>query len=345
MPRRSGGRALTAAASRTLPRVSRRALITGIVGQDGGYLAELLLGEGDEVIGTVRSPDGAFDRAGLSQLEGRVPLLAMDLLDPDSVRRAAAEATPDDIYHLAAPTFVLDAVSRPERTRAAIVGGTEALLAAAGADVRVLLAASSEVFGACESSPQSERTPMRPRNAYGEAKLAVHRMAARERARGRFVVSAITYNHESPRRPSRFVTRSITQGVAEIAASRAERLGVGNQAAVRDWSHARDIVEAMLLALRHEQPDDYVLASGVGHTVGELVELAFAAAGVARRLPSGEDRVYTEERYWRPLEEHPLIGDATKARSLLGWQPQTSFEQLVAEMVAADLARAGVVRA
>jgi GDPmannose 4,6-dehydratase len=203
----------------------------------------------------------------------------------------------------------------------------------------VLLAASSEVFGACEESPQSERTPMRPRNAYGEAKLAVHRMAARERERGRFVVSAITYNHESPRRPPRFVTRSITQGVATIAAGRAERLGVGNQEAVRDWSHARDVVAGMVLALRHEQADDYVLASGAGRTVGELIDLAFAAAGVERRLPSGEDRVFTEERYWRPAEACPLIGDASRARLELDWEPEVSFEQLVTEMVEADMAR------
>src|SRR6185369_725867 len=143
------------------------------------------------------------------------------------------------------------------------------------------------------------------------------------------------------RRPPRFVTRSITQGVAAIAADRAERLGVGNQAAVRDWSHARDVVAGMVLALRHEQPDDYVFASSAGHTVGQLIDLAFAAAGVERHLPSGEDRVYTEERFWRPAEEHPLIGDASRARSVLGWEPQVSFEQLVAEMVAADLAQLG----
>lgn len=322
----------------------RRVLITGVTGQDGGYLAEQLLTDGDEVIGAARTPDDAFERAGLELLAGRVPLLPMDLLDADSIRRAVDEAAPHEIYHLAAPTFVPDAASRPEQTRTAIVDGTEAVLAAAGEDVRVLLVASSEVFGACEESPQRERTPMRPRNAYGEAKLAVHRMAAREREGGRFVVSAITYNHESPRRPPRFVTRSITQGVAAIAAGHAERLGVGNQDAVRDWSHARDVVAGMVLALRHEQPDDYVLASGIGHTVGQLIELAFAAAGVERQLPSGEDRVFTEERYWRPVEAHPLIGDPSHARSALGWEPRVSFEQLVTEMVEADLARAGVAR-
>ena len=316
----------------------RRVLITGVTGQDGSYLAERLLADGDEVIGAVRAPDGAFERAGLEPLAGRVPLLRMELLEPDSIHQAVAEAQPDEIYHLAAPTFVPDAASRPAQTRAAIVDGSEAVLAAAGPDVRVLLAASSEVFGACEASPQSERTPMRPRNAYGDAKLAVHRLGARERERGRFVVSAITYNHESPRRPPRFVTRSITQGVAEIAAGRAERLGVGNQDAVRDWSHARDVVAGMVLALRHEQPDDYVLASGVGHTVSQLLDLAFAVAGVERNLPSGEDRVFTDERYWRPVEACPLIGDPSRARSELGWEPQVSFEQLVAEMVEADLA-------
>jgi GDPmannose 4,6-dehydratase len=324
----------------------RRVLITGLTGQDGGYLAEQLLAAGDEVTGTAQSADGALEAKDLAHLEGHVRLLEADLLDPDSIHRAVREAKPEEIYHLAAPTHVPTARKDPEGTRAAIVGGTEAVLAAAGAlgdEARVLVAASSEVFGDSGASPQTEDTPTRPRNAYGEAKLAAHRLVGELRAGdGRFLVSAIAYNHESPRRPEHFVSRSISSGVAAIAAGRAERLGLGNQRSIRDWSHARDVVAGMVLALRHDTPDDYILASGVGRTVGALVDLAFSVAGVERRLPDGRDRVFTEPSYWRPEESRPLVGDPTKARTTLGWEPQTTFEQLVAEMVEADLARLGV---
>ena len=187
---------------------------------------------------------------------------------------------------------------------------------------------------------------MQPRNPYGEAKLAIHSLVRELRATGRFLVSAIAYNHESPRRPERFLPRSVSVGVAAIAAGRADTLGLGNQESIRDWSHARDIVAGMVLALRHDTPDDYILASGVGHTVGELVDTAFAAAGVERHVPDGaggmRDRVVRVDRYWRPTEAHPMVGNPAKARRELGWEPQTSFEQLVREMVDADLARAGV---
>jgi len=324
----------------------RRVLITGVTGQDGGYLAERLLADGDEVLGTARRPEGAFERAeGLAHLAGRVPLLAMDLLDPASIRRAVVETAPDEIYHLAAPTFVPDSWEDPTETVAAIATGTAALLAAAGAlrgAPRVLVASSSEIFGDAGVSPQSETSPTRPRSPYAVAKLAAHGLVGTLRAHhGRFLVSAIAYNHESPRRPERFLPRKVSAGVAAIAAGRAQTLTLGSLDAVRDWSHARDVVEGMVLALRHDEPGDYVLASGVGRTVGDLVDAAFAAAGVARTLPDGRDRVEVDPRFVRPPEAWPPVGDPSRARSVLGWEPRTSFDGLVREMVAADLARLG----
>lgn len=328
--------------------MSRRVLITGLTGQDGGYLAERLLADGDEVIGIARRPDRAFagERADIAT---GVELVAADLLDAASVRRAVADTRPDEIYHLAAPTFVPDSWNDPTEVISAIAAGTAAVLAAAGSigdDVRVLVATSSEIFGDCGCSPQSESAPMRPRTPYGVAKLAAHGLVGTLREHhGRFLVSAIAFNHESPRRPERFLSRKVTAGVAAIAHGRAETLTLGDLAAVRDWSHARDVVDGMVRALRHTEPDDYVLASGVGRTVGELVDGAFAAAQLPRFTPDAEkprslsDRVIVDPRFVRPPERWPPIGDATKARRALGWTPRISFEQMIAEMVAADLDR------
>lgn len=325
---------------------ARRTLITGVTGQDGSYLAELLLAGGDEVIGTVRRPDGALEAAGLSALEGRVRLLAADLLEPDSLRRAIAEAQPDEIYHLAAPTFVPDSWDDPTEVMAAVGTATATVLAAAGAldGVRVLVASSSEIFGDAGVSPQSETAPMRPRSPYGIAKLAAHGLVGTLRARhDRFLVSAITFNHESPRRPERFLPRKVSAGVAAIASGRAETLTLGDLSAVRDWSHARDVVAGMVLALRHETPGDYVFASGVPHTVGDLVDAAFDAAGIPRLVPDPaapgglRDRVLVDPRFVRPPERWPPVGDPAKARTQLGWRPQRSFEQLVGELVGEDL--------
>lgn len=329
--------------------MTRRVLITGVTGQDGGYLAERLLADGDEVIGTVRRTEGTLAAAGLEHLEGRLGLLSADLLDGDSVRRAVAEAQPDEIYHLAAPTFVPDSWRDPTEVTQAVVVGTAALLAEAGTlpTTRVLVAASSEVFGDAGVSPQREDSPMRPRSPYGVAKLAAYGLVRTLRAHhDRFLVSAITFNHESPRRPERFLPRKVTAGVAAIAAGKAQELTLGDQAAIRDWSHARDVVDGMVLALRHDVPDDYVLASGVPHTVGDLVDAAFAAAGVSRQVTDADgvsrDRVHVDPRFVRPAEEWPPVGDPSKARDVLGWRPAYTFEGLVAEMVAADLERLGV---
>lgn len=326
--------------------MTRRVLITGITGQDGGYLAEQLVAAGDEVIGTVRRADGALAAAGLGDLEGRVALVEADLLDREGLRRAVLDVAPDEIYHLAAPTFVPDSWEDPSEVTAAIVTGTATILAAAGTldGCRALVVSSSEIFGDAGVSPQDEHAPTRPRSPYGVAKLAAHGLVGTLRAHhDRFLVSAITFNHESPRRPERFLPRKVTAGVAAIAAGQADEITLGDQAAVRDWSHARDIVAGMVLALRHETPDDYVFASGVPHTVGDLVDAAFSAAGIERHVTDRDgrrrDRVVVDPRFVRGPEPCPPVGDPRKARETLGWIPGTSFEELIAEMVRADLER------
>lgn len=329
--------------------MTRRVLITGITGQDGGYLAEQLVAAGDEVVGTVRRSGGVLEAAGLGHLEGRVTLVEADLLDRDGLRRTVLDVAPDEIYHLAAPTFVPDSWDDPSEVTAAIVTGTASILAAAGTldGCRTLVAGSSEIFGDAGESPQREDTVKRPRSPYGVAKLAAHGLVGTLRAHhDRFLVSAITFNHESPRRPERFLPRKVTAGVAAIAAGRADELTLGDQAAVRDWSHARDIVAGMVLALRHDVPDDYVFASGVPHTVGDLVDAAFAAADVERHVTGADgrrrDRVVVDPRFVRGPERWPSVGDPRKAREALGWAPRTSFEELISEMVRADLERLGL---
>jgi GDPmannose 4,6-dehydratase len=326
--------------------MTRRVLITGVTGQDGGYLAEQLLAAGDEVVGTVRRTDGALEGAGLGHLVGHVELLAADLLDPDGLRRTVAAARPDEIYHLAAPTFVPDSWKDPTEVTRAVVTGTAAILAETATmdDVRVLVASSSEIFGDAGVSPQGEHAPTRPRSPYGVAKLAAHGLVRTLREhQDRHLVSAVTFNHESPRRPERFLPRKVTAGVAAIATGRADELTLGDLAAVRDWSHAQDVVAGMVLALRHPVADDYVFASGVPHTVGDLVDTAFLAAGVERLVPTRggriRDRVVVDPRFVRPPEQWPPVGDPTKARQILGWIPDHSFESLVAEMVATDVDR------
>ncbi|MGZ6695736.1 MAG: GDP-mannose 4,6-dehydratase [Solirubrobacteraceae bacterium] len=310
-----------------------RALVTGVTGQDGSYLVELLTQSGTDVVGLVRDPAAA--PAGLDVVRG-------DLLDPASLRAAVRDVAPDELYHLAAPTFVPASWEDPTETVAAIAGATGALLAAALAAPRrprVWVSASSEVFGDAGESPQHERSPMRPRSPYGVAKLAAHGLVGALRDHhGLFACSGITYNHESPRRPPRFVTRKITRGAAAIALGLQEELVLGDLGAVRDWSHAEDVMRAAILAVRADQPGDYVIASGRGRTVGELVDAAFAHVGVD---PAG--RVRVDPAFVRPPEPTTLVGDPGRARVQLGWEPRHSFESLVAAMVDADLAdlRAG----
>jgi len=313
--------------------VARRALITGISGQDGSYLADLLLAEGLQVAGVVR---GGASRE-LPGVPGAVTLLDGDLSDPSTLRAALDEVRPHELYHLAAPTFVPDSWEDPSGVLAEIAGATASLLAAARAvdpATRVFVATSSEIFGDAGHSPQHERSPMRPRSPYGVAKLAAHGVVGTMRERhGQFAVSGITYNHESPRRPQRFVTRKITRGAAAIALGLQDELVLGDLQAVRDWSHARDIMRGARLALAASEPADYVLASGVARTVQHFVDAAFAAAGAD---PGGRIRV--DPAFVRPPEPTVLVGDPSRARERLGWRVETPFEALVTEMVEADLA-------
>lgn len=306
-----------------------RALITGITGQDGSYLEELLTAKGYDVAGMVR--DGS--RAGGIRAE----LVRGDVLDPASVRAAIASVRPDELYHLAAPTFVPESWEDPTSTVQAIAAGTGAVLAAAVAlepRPRVFVATSSEIFGDAGESPQSERSPMRPRSPYGVAKLAAHGLVGAMRAHhGLFACSGITYNHESPRRPERFVTRRVTRGVAKIKLGLEDELVLGDLGTVRDWSFAGDVVRGAWMSLQHDEPGDYVFASGVGRTVGDLVEVAFKCAGL-----DVADHVRVDDSLVRGPDPTPLVGDPSRAREVLGWEPETSFEDLIGAMVAADLA-------
>lgn len=311
------------------------ALITGLTGQDGSFLAELLLGRGYRVSAIVRGePERSLGSS--EHLRGQVELLHGDMLERASLREAIERAGAGEIYHLAAPSFVPASWERPAETLAAIAGSTAAILEAVrelGSTARVLVAASGEIFGDAGESPQCEDTPCRPRTPYAIAKLAAHQLVGRLREHdGLHASSAIAYNHESERRPERFVTRRITRGAAAIALGRAEELQLGALDAVRDWSFAGDVMHAAWLMLQQEHAGDYVLASGVGRTVAEFAEKAFACVDLQA------------ERYLRVVaarvrapEATPSVGDPRKAREQLGWEPRVSFEQLVERMVRADL--------
>jgi GDPmannose 4,6-dehydratase len=306
-----------------------RALVTGVTGQDGSYLAEQLLAQGYEVFGTAR-------RAHAEAIEG-VTLLRADLLAPDTLRSAIDDARPDELYHLAAPTFVPDSWRRPRETLAAIAEGTATVLEAAQASdppPRVWVATSSEIFGDAGESPQNEHSPMRPRSPYGVAKLAAHGLVGAMRERfGLFACSGITYNHESPRRPDRFLPRKVTRGAAAIKLGLQHELVLGDLEAVRDWSHAADVVRAAWLALQTDAPGDYVVASGVGRTVQDFARAAFAHVGLDWR-----EHVHVDRDLMRQGEQYAPVGDPARARERLGWAPRYSFDDLVAEMVEADLA-------
>ena len=305
-----------------------RALITGITGQDGSYLADWLLEHDYEVVALVRP--GAARRAGVHYVHG-------DLADPDSLRTAVLDSAPDELYHLAAPTFVPASWEDPAGTLELVAGATATLLAAArevAGSVRVLVASSSEIFGDAGESPQHELSPMRPRSPYGVAKLAAHGLTRTLREReGQHCSCAITFNHESPRRPKRFLPRKVTRAAAAIKLGLQDELAIGDRGAVRDWCHARDVVRGEWLMLQRDEPGDYVLAGGVGRTVGELVDTAFACVGL-----DPADHVRVDPAFVRPPESTPPVGDPSLARERLGWRPETSFEAMIGEMVQADLA-------
>ncbi len=303
-----------------------RALITGITGQDGFYLTELLQGFGYDVVGLVR--EGSQAPAGVATVKG-------DLADPESLRAAVLETAPDELYHLAAPTFVPASWKDPAGTLALVAGATATLLQAAREidGARVLVASSGEIFGAADVSPQNEATPMRPRSPYGVAKLAAFGLVDTLRQKhGLHASSAIAYNHESPRRPERFLPRKVSRAAAAIKLGLQDELVLGDLKAVRDWSHARDVVRGYHLMLQQDEPGDYVLASGAGRTVGDLVSAAFAVVDM-----DPEQYVRVDRRLVRPSERMPPVGDIALARERLGWEPETSFEAMIEEMVRADL--------
>lgn len=317
----------------------RRALITGLTGQDGSFLAESLLADGYEVAGLVQG--GAASGLGLAaHLRDRVHIVDGDLLVLDSLRAAVRGLRPAELYHLAAPTFVPDSWRRPAQTVNAIVSATATLLETVRDDspeTRVLVASSGEMFGDAPESPQRETTPCRPRTPYATAKLAAHQLVGQLRGHdGIFACSAILYNHESERRPESFVTRKISRGVASIKLGLATELTVGDTSVVRDWSFAGDIMRGCRLMLAQDAPEDYVLSSGVGHTVADLIELAFGHVGL-----DPAEYVRVDPALVRPPEHTPRVGDPSRAREQLGWQPTVSFEELIARMVDADLRELG----
>jgi GDPmannose 4,6-dehydratase len=315
----------------------RRALITGVSGQDGSYLAELLLERGYEVYGLVRrtsSPN--LER--LDGVRGRVQLLTGDLLDQTSLQRALQEARPQEVYNLAAQSFVPTSWSEPVFTAEATALGVTRLLEALRhvcPEARFYQASTSEMFGAAPP-PQHEDTPFHPRSPYGVAKVYAHWATVNYReSYDLFAVSGILFNHESPRRGYEFVTRKVTSAAARIRHGLARDVRLGNLAARRDWGHARDYVEAMWLMLQQDEPRDFVIASGTTHSVQDLCALAFEAVELDWR-----EHVVVDESFLRPAEVEDLVGDATRAREQLGWAPTTSFEALVREMVERDLERA-----
>jgi len=316
-------------------RTPARALITGVTGQDGSFLAELLLAKGYEVVGLSRRPATAGLGA-CEHLRGRIEVVEGNLLDAASLAGAVAAVIPDELYHLAAPSFVPVSWQRPARTLAEVAGATAALLEGArdhSPHTRVFVAGSGAMFGIADESPQREDTGCRPESPYATAKLAGHQLVGLLRAHaGLFACSGILYNHESERRPESFVPRKICRAAAAIKLGQVQEVVLGDLTAVRDWSFAGDIVNGAWLTLQHSAPDDYILASGIPHTVAELAEVAFAHVDLDAR-----DHVRTDDRLVRAPEPVPRIGDPTRARERLGWWPAVSFEQLIHRMVDCDL--------
>jgi GDPmannose 4,6-dehydratase len=317
--------------------VTKRALITGITGQDGSYLADLLLEKDYEVFGMVRRASTEnFDR--IEHLVGRVNLVQGDLLDAASLLAVLEDTRPQEVYNLAAQSFVPTSWNQPVLTAEFTAVGVTRLLEAirrVDPSIRFYQASSSEMFGKVREVPQNELTPFYPRSPYGVAKAYGHFITVNYReSYDLFTVSGILFNHESPRRGLEFVTRKISDGVARIKLGLADELRLGNLEAQRDWGFAGDYVRAMWLMLQQDEARDYVIATGEAHAIQEFVDLAFAHAGL-----DPAEHVKTDPRYLRPAEVDQLVGDASKAKAELGWEPEVSFRALVEMMVDADLER------
>jgi GDPmannose 4,6-dehydratase len=320
---------------RRQPLSAKRAFITGITGQDGSYLAELLLEKGYEVHGLVRR-SSSFNTWRIDHIRDRISLHYGDLVDQYSLVRTLQKVEPDEVYNLAAQSHVKVSFDMPEYTADVTAVGVLRLLDALrelGAAVRFYQAGSSEMFGLVQETPQTERTPFHPRSPYSAAKVFAHWVTVNYReGYGMHVSNGILFNHESPRRGENFVTRKITMGLAEIKKGRAKELRLGNLDAKRDWGFAKDYVEAMWLMLQQEKPDDYVVATGETYSVREFLQEAFSHVGL-----NWQDYVKVDPKYFRPAEVDLLLGDPSKAKKQLGWAPRVNFKQLVHMMVDADL--------
>jgi len=313
----------------------KKALITGLTGQDGSYLAELLASKDYQVYGLVRrTSTSSLER--ISHLGSQVEIVSGDLLDQSSLMDVINDTEPDEIYNLAAQSYVPLSWTQPALTAEYTALGVSRLLESirrCKPDARFYQASSSEVFGQPDESPQTERTAFRPRNPYGVAKAYAHWMTANYRQHYRlYACCGITYTHESPRRGAEFVFRKITSTAAKIKLGLAKELRLGNLEARRDWCYAKDAVRAMWLMLQQDKPDDYIIASGETHSVKELVECAFSSVGL-----SWQDYVSVDPEFYRPDEPVQLIGSIDKIRNQLDWQPEYSFAQLVESMVEYDL--------
>ena len=316
--------------------MSKKALITGISGQDGSYLAELLLEKGYEVHGMVRrSPTDSFEL--IDHLRGQITLHQGDLIDQSSLSEALRASGPDEIYNLAATSFVGSSWAQPALTAELSAVGVTRMLEAMHEtcpEARFYQASSSEMYGMAREVPQTEGTPFYPRSPYGAAKAYGHFITVNYReSYDLFTTSGILFNHESPRRGLDFVTRKITWHAAAIKLGKVDKLALGSLDAERDWGYAKDYVEAMWLMLQQETPSDYVIATNERHSVRECVEVAFDEAG----LGDWEEYVELDPRFVRPAEVVELVGDYSKAKSELGWEPRTTFEELIRLMVRSDI--------
>ena len=314
-----------------------KALITGITGQDGSYLADLLLEKGYQVFGMVRrSSTENFDR--INHIRDRIELRQADLLDQLSIIRLIEESEPEEFYNLAAQSFVPTSWQQPMLTGEFNALGVTKILEAirlVNKKIKFYQASSSEMFGQVREVPQTEKTPFYPRSPYGVAKVYAHWITVNYReSYDLFAVSGILFNHESPRRGLEFVSRKITDGAAKIKLGLAKKLYLGNLDAKRDWGYAGDYVKAIWLMLQQKTPEDFVIATGENHSVRELADIAFSRVGL-----NYQDHVEVDPRFWRPAEVDVLLGDPTQAKKRLGWKPEVSFEQLIEMMVDADLER------
>ena len=317
--------------------MTKTALITGITGQDGSYLAELLLEEGYRVVGMTRRSSTATSER-IAHIVDRIEIVQGDLIDQASLVEALRDVHPDEVYNLAAQSFVPTSWNQPVLTgEVTALGMTRLLEAVRQVDpgIRVYQASSSEMFGKVQESPQTEKTPFYPRSPYGVAKVYAHYLTVNYReSYDMFAVSGICFNHESPRRGREFVTRKVSEHAAKIKLGQLKELRMGNLDADRDWGFAGDFVRAMWLMLQQDEPRDYVIATGKAHTVRELCDLAFKHVGLDYR-----DFVVLDPAFIRPAEVDRLLGDPTRAREDLGWEPKVTFEEMVAMMVDADLER------